>query len=75
MNETILLRLDRNDVGQILEGLQAREESWRKTAMFLRDGFYPGDVFICEECSKFEEADGIANHYQRIITNIERQIR
>lgn len=75
MNKTVVLRLDRNDVGQIFEGLQVREQSWRKTAIFLRDGFYPDDSFVSEECSKFEEAEGIANHYQRIIANIERQIR
>ncbi len=74
MSEMVLFRLERNDVGQIIEGLQAREESWRRTAAYLRDGCFVGEPFICEECSKFEEAEAVANHYQRIIANIERQI-
>jgi len=73
MSKTISLRLDRNEVGQILEGLQSREESWRSSAKFLRDGFFPDDTFVCEECSNFEEAEGIANYYRRIIAKIERQ--
>jgi hypothetical protein len=32
MGKQITLTLDSLDVGQLLDGLRAREESWRKTA-------------------------------------------
>ena len=62
-----------NDLGQILEGLRIREESWRNTAIYLRDGYFPDDTFVCEECSDEQEAENIANFYQRIILNLEQQ--
>ena len=42
--------------------------------MFLRDGFFPDDAFVCEECSDPGEAEKIASHYERIIRSIEQQI-
>jgi hypothetical protein len=68
------IELDANDVGQILDELRAREESWRNTAIYLRDGYFPDDAFMCEECSDEHEAESIANHYKRVISDIERQI-
>jgi hypothetical protein len=40
----------------------------------LRDGYFPDDAFVCEECSDAEEADKIANHYKKIIADIKGQI-
>lgn len=62
------------DVGQLLDGLRMREESWRNTAIYLRDDFFPGDAFVCEDCSDPDEAERIANHYAGIIRGIEKQI-
>jgi hypothetical protein len=73
MSKTDLLRLDENDLGQIIEGLQAREESWRKTADYFRSGYNPDDSFAIEECKEEHEADKIAQFYSRIIRNLERQ--
>ena len=73
MSKTILLRLDDNDLGQILEGLQAREESWRRTADYFRAGHNPGDSFVIEECSGEYEANQITLFYSRIIRDLERQ--
>ena len=73
MSKTSLIRLEENDLGQILEGLQAREESWRKTADYLRSGYNPDDSFAIEECNGEHEADQIAQFYSRIIRNLERQ--
>lgn len=67
------IELEANDLGQILEGLRIREESWRNTAIYLRDGYFPDDTFVCEECSDEQEAENIANFYQRIILNLEQQ--
>lgn len=73
MSKTFLLRLDDNDLGQILEGLQAREESWRRTAEYFRSGYNPDDSFVIEVCKDEYEADQIALFYARIIRNLERQ--
>ena len=61
------------DLGQLLDGLRIREEAWRRTASLLRDGYHPEEGFIAEECSKWEEAEGIADHSQKIIDEITRQ--
>jgi uncharacterized protein YdcH (DUF465 family) len=73
MSKTLLLRLDDNDLGQILEGLQTREESWRRTAEYFRSGHNPDDSFVIEECNSEYEAKQIALFYARIIHNLERQ--
>ncbi len=59
-------------VGQLLEGLRAREESWRRTAEYFRLGCRD-DFFLIEECNGEYEANEIALIYGRIISNIERQ--
>jgi hypothetical protein len=68
------LRLDRNDIGQILDGLRCRAESWRQTAEYLDSGCTNGANFILEECSDAEEARSIAEHYERIIHSIKKQL-
>jgi hypothetical protein len=74
MGKEITLRLDSLDVGQILDGLRCRQESWTNTAIYLRDGYFGDDSFVCEECSDTEEAQKLADWYQRIIGGIERQV-
>ncbi len=73
MSKTYLIRLEENDLGQILDGLKAREESWRKTADCFRSGYNPDDSFAIEECNDEHEADRIAEFYSRIIREVERQ--
>ena len=73
MNKTVLLRLDDNDLGQILDGLRLRDESWRKTADYFRSGHNLDDSFVIEECNGEYEADQIALFYSRIIRDLERQ--
>jgi hypothetical protein len=73
MGRQVLLNLDSVDVGQILDGLRSRQESWANTAIFLRDGYFPNNAFVCEECSNPHEAQRIADYYQRIIESVERQ--
>jgi hypothetical protein len=74
MGTTFHLTIDGFDLGQILDGLRCRQESWANTAIFLRDDYFADDSFVCEECSDADEAQRIADHYQRIIRAIERQI-
>jgi hypothetical protein len=66
MGKELQITLDSLDLGQALDGLRCRQESWTKTAIFLRDGYFPGDSFVCEECSSANEAERIAEHYRRI---------
>jgi hypothetical protein len=75
MGKLITLRLDSNDVGQLIEGLGCRAESWRDTAEYLETGGAPRDGFVAEECSDAEEARAIAEHYERIIRDVEKQLR
>ena len=74
MGKKLQIKIDSLDLGQILDGLRSRQESWKNTAVFLRDGFFPDDAFVCEECSDADEAERIADDYKRIIGSIERQI-
>ncbi|RYD74016.1 MAG: hypothetical protein EOP84_20605 [Verrucomicrobiaceae bacterium] len=69
------IELDDLDLGQLLDGLETRAESWEKTADYLRTEEMPGgDFFLIEECSEPEEADGIAEHYRSIIDKIQKQM-
>jgi hypothetical protein len=74
MGKEVYLKLDSLDVGQILDGLRCRQESWANTAIFLRDDYFPDDAFVCEHCSDPDEAQRIADWYQRIISTIEQQV-
>ena len=74
MGKEFYFTLDGFDIGQILDGLRCRQESWANTAIFLRDDYFPDDSFLCEECSDADEAQKIADHYSRIISAIEQQI-
>ena len=74
MAKTYRIKLDDLDLGQLLDGLEIRAESWDKTAAHLRDGtMSAGEFFAIEECSKPEEADCIAKSYRSIISKISRQ--
>jgi hypothetical protein len=75
MAKTYRVELNDLDIGQLLDGLRLRAESWERTADYLRTETMPaGEIFIIEECSKPEEADAIAEHYRSIIGTIERQM-
>lgn len=68
------LKLDSNDIGQIIDGLHCRANSWRETADYLESGEASRIDFIAEECSDADEAQSIAGTYERIIQEIETQI-
>jgi len=74
MGKTFHLKLESNYLGQLLDGLRCRAESWRNTATYLQKGESPEEFLIVEECRDAEEADGIADHYERIIATIYQQI-
>lgn len=65
------IELAENDLGQLLDGLEIRSESWKRPADCLRTGeMLVGDVFLIDDCSDEEEAYGLAVRYQPIIKNI-----
>jgi hypothetical protein len=74
MGKRLEITLDSVDLGQLLEGLRARAESWQKTADLLESGYISDDSFICEECSDAGEAIQVAEHYRRIVVSVERQV-
>jgi hypothetical protein len=75
MPTTFHIELDDIDLGQILDGLEVRAESWERTAEYLRTEKMPdGEFFIVEECNKPEEAEGIAEHYRFIVRKIRGQM-
>ena len=75
MATTYRIELNDLDLGQLLDGLETRAESWERTAEYLRTDTMPaGEFFLVEECSKPEEADDIAEHYRSIIQKIQSQM-
>lgn len=74
MGKKFTIVLDSIDVGQLLDGLESRAESWRKTADFMESGYSRDDSFICEECSDPEEARKISKHFEAVAAAIEKQI-
>lgn len=65
-----MIELDNFDLGQVLDGLEARALLWEKTAEYHRTGKTDAQV---EECRDEAEADKIATHYRSIITKIRSQ--
>lgn len=75
MGKFFQIHLERNDLGQLLDGLRVRADAWLKTAEYLEVGHVTDESFVCEECSDPHEAKSIALHYERIIIGIEKQVR
>jgi hypothetical protein len=74
MGKKFRIELDGIDVGQIVDGITSRAESWQKTADFLETGYSFDDSFVCEECSDADEATKIAAHFSSIAACIQRQV-
>lgn len=73
MGKVFQLRLEANDLGQLLDGLRCRAEAWRNTAVYLQAGEPLSEFYQPEECRDAEEAWSIAADYERIIADIVRQ--
>lgn len=72
MDHDIILTLQRLDVGQILDALYQRLETWRYTEQYLQTSCID-ERYCVEECSNAEEAHRIAQYYNKIISSIEQQ--
>jgi len=73
MRENYFISLSTFDLGQLVDGLDAREQAWRETAEYRRTGEIPRPDFICEECTDATKAQKLAEHYERITTTIRNQ--
>jgi|GEM_PF-373322 len=75
MQKQIHLLLGDLEIGQMLDGLEIREEAWRNTAKFLDTDEPPTEFFLPEECSNSAEAENIAKIYRAIIEKIRKQLK
>lgn len=66
----ITLQLPESFVGQIIDGLDVRLESYERTVAYYHGEPVDGDI---EECNYAEEAETIAATYREIITTIQEQ--
>jgi hypothetical protein len=73
MDEEITLKLPRQMVGQMLDGLRERQKVWLDTVEYMETGATE-ELCIIEECSSATEARNIAAYYEEIIDSIEKQI-
>jgi len=72
MSENIKLNLPALAVGQILDALYLRLETWEYTEEYLNTGLVR-EPYCIEECSDADEAHQIADYYKEIIESIEKQ--
>ena len=72
MSKMYRIELNDFDLGQLLDGLEARATAWERTADYHHTGKSPLD-FIIEESNDADEAGGIAKHYRSIISKILKQ--
>lgn len=72
MDKNITLNLPLLMVGQILDALYMRLETWEYTKEYLNTG-HVREPNLIEECSNPDEARQIADYYKEIIKSIEKQ--
>jgi hypothetical protein len=74
-DEFVTLKLPKLFVGQLLDGLIIRTESWERTKNYLSDGVLDDwDNPYVEECDDEIEARQIEVFYREIIKEIETQL-
>lgn len=73
MAQTCTLKLEQEDVRQILDALSERLRLWQDTAAYLRDEVIASDAPVLADCAEASEADSVIQHYQGIIATIESQ--
>lgn len=75
MPKNLNLMLTRDEIGQILDGLEVRAVAWERTAEYLRTGeMSADDLFIAEACRDEEEARAVAADYRSILRKIRGQL-
>lgn len=70
MDKEYVIRFSAFDLGQLIDGLEVRSNAWRRTPEYLQHGELPPDGSSIEECDDVDEAQRIADHYDRIMATI-----
>jgi hypothetical protein len=72
---TVTVTLSSNDFGQMMDGLRERQTAWRITAEHWRgeEDHAEAMEYGIQECSGEDEAQKIADHYQKLIADLEGQ--
>ena len=70
----VQLRLPKEDVLQILAGLDVLAEQWEQTASYMENGDGEGEDIVIRECSGAAEARSIANCYRQIECVVSNQL-
>ena len=73
-DDIVTVKLPKDDLGQIIDGLCVRRDTWRSTQQYLGSGHIDIEQGI-EECSNPEEAQSIADYYDEIIEKIQQQLK
>ncbi len=74
-DEFVTLKLPKFFVGQMLDSLRNRADSWEHTKNYLSDGgIVDPDYPYIEECNDEIEARQIETFYREIIKEIENQL-
>ena len=73
-NDLVQLRLRRNAVDQLLQGLETLAEDWDEPAASLEEGS-ENRARLAGDCRDRQEAERIARFYWQIIESIEQQLR
>lgn len=72
--EMVTVKLNRNDWGQIVDGLRERAGQYRNAERYHATGYVPDEDGMMAEAADEDEARAIAEHYEAIIRHIEGQL-
>ena len=73
MDEYVTVRIKRDYLGQIADGLGVLLEQWEATRAYWRDGTSPEDGCI-RECNDLSEAEWACRYYEEILAAVHRQL-
>lgn len=73
-SDSVILKLARNDAGQILDGIRERKRQWDDTVLNFQGALQAEDDTVVCECSDEDEAQKIATHYGELIEQLEAQL-
>jgi hypothetical protein len=66
-DKMITIQIDRDDLGQILDGLDVLAQQWRDTLRYHEVGIVSECI---RECTDADEARWIMNYYEQIISHL-----
>ncbi len=74
MSSIYSLKLNAEDVLQVIDALNARASAYEETARYLRGEANDDEFIIAEDCRDDVEAEEIAKHFRDIARSIDSQI-